>query len=317
MIEMDTLFLPSDFSLGKITVYPPGETQHPQLLNAQGTLHVPKGAKLFLDVSQELCDDLSQIRVIPGRLFANGLSFSEKNLDKTDFGELRSIKPNSVVFTFCKGIRVIQLLQLGELKSIEHLNLSATPLDFVNFSWVRQFPNLKTLLLVGVGADDQCAVFLSDLRYLEDLHLTHAKVSNQGVQAICKMTWLKGLNLSKCPIDDTSMTALGACLSLRSLDVSDTQISNQGVEIVVAEVLRTGQQLNSLVLRSCPVGDQALVRLASLRTLTLLDVFDTGVTEQGLSFLKESLPNCRVLVEPKKGGGLRLWQATDRPEEIS
>jgi len=51
---METLFLPTEFSLGKITIYPPGETESPQQLNAQGTVHVPKVAKLCLDVRQEL-----------------------------------------------------------------------------------------------------------------------------------------------------------------------------------------------------------------------------------------------------------------------
>jgi len=75
----------------------------------------------------------------------------------------------------------------------------------------------------------------------------------------------------------------------------------------VSEALRTGQKLSFLTLRSCRITDKALVRLASLRSLTFIDLYGTEVTPEGASFLKKSLPECRIFVGRDKGGGPRLW----------
>jgi hypothetical protein len=84
-VEMETLNLPPEYSLGRITVYLPGEQEPRELLDARGTVQFPKGANLFLDVSQEVCDDLSRIHLVPERLLTNGVSFLERKLDSKNF----------------------------------------------------------------------------------------------------------------------------------------------------------------------------------------------------------------------------------------
>jgi hypothetical protein len=307
-VEMETLSLPTQYSLGRITAYPPGEHEHPQLLDALGEIQIPKNARLFLDFSQRLCDDLSSVRLVPDRLLENGISLVEKNLDKADFQNLREVKPSSLVIRSCNEIRMDQLRQLSGLESLIHLNLAYTPLDGRDFSWIAELPNLKTLILSGIGTDDECLKFIADLAHLENLHLDHSKVSDQGVAGIWRMAKLKDLNLGDCPIGDRAFEGIGRCKALRSLDIYGTAVSDRGVEVIVAEALNSGPQISSFVLRSCRISDQALVRLASLGSLTFLDVFETEVTPAGTSFLKNSLPGCRIFVEPAKRGGPRLWQ---------
>jgi hypothetical protein len=261
-----------------------------------------------------VCDDASRIHVVPERLLANGISFFEKNLDKMDFRELRSLRPRSLAITFCNGLQFEQLRQLGELGSLEHLNLGQTPLKVPDFSWVLQFPSLKTLLLSGSGADDSSVEFLARLRRLEELHLTRCRLSDYGVQAIWRFASLRIVDFGKCAIGDEALEGVGRCSALNSLKVSDTRISDKGVEVIVTEALRNVQQLSSLTLRSCRITDKALVRLASLRSLTFIDLFCTEVTAQGAKFLKESLPECRIFAGSDKGGGQKLWQVDDAVE---
>lgn len=300
--EVETLLLPADSSFGMIAVYAPGEREHPRLVEARGSVSVANGANLYLDISQELCDDLTRIRLVPERLLRNGISLSNLNLDKAEFQHLRSLEPTSLGIISCKGLRTAQLLQLGELESLEHLNLSHTPIDALDFKWIAQFPNLKTLLLVGLGADDQCLTVIARLRSLCDLHLAYSNITDRGTHAIWKMKKLKSANLSACSIGNKAVEHLGNCSTLRSLDLSGTRISDKGVGTVVSEVLLSGQRLGSLRLRTCNITDTSLVRIASLTGMTSITLYGTNVTTAGISFLKQSLPKCRVFVESDKGG---------------
>ncbi len=306
--EPETFVFPTAYSFGRLTVYAPGEHQSPQLLEARGTVSAPAGAKFFLDVSQELCDDLSKIHLAPARMLANGITLAEKKLGSTNFGELLSLELNCVAIVSCDGIQVEQIRDLGRMKSLEHLTLSNTPLDVPDFSWISQFPNLRSFSLSGPTVDDSCVAFLTRLQYLEDVQLTHSKITDPGVQAIWRMASLKAVDLSQCPIGDKALEGIGSCLSLRSLTVPDTQISDRGVEVVVTEALRTGQQFTSLSLRSCRITDKSVVRLASLKGLVLLDLYWTEITPEGAAFLKKSLPECRIFVGRDKGGGPKFLQ---------
>jgi len=306
--EPETFVLPTAYSFGRLTVYAPGEHQNPQLLEARGTVRAPAGARLFLDVSQELCDDLSKIHLVPARMLANGITLAEKKLGRTNFGELLSLELNCVAIVSCDGIQVEQIRDLGRMKSLEHLRLSNTPLDVPDFSWILQLPNLKSLLLSESSADDSCVGFLVNLQHLEDLHLSHSKITDRGAQAIWRMANIKEVNLGECEIGDTALEGVGSCSSLRSLTVPDTRISDRGVEVIVTEGLRAGQQLTALSLRSCRITDKSVVRLASLKGLMLLDLYSTEVTAEGAAFLKKSLHGCRIFVGRDKGGGPKLWQ---------
>lgn len=312
---METLTLPTTYSLGKIVAYLQGKHEHPQLIDARGTIQIPADARVFLDVSQEVCDDLSRIHLVPERLLENGITFSEKNLDKTDFRKLLSLEPRCLVISYCNEISPKQALDLGELRALEHLNVSHTPFQDPEFSWISQLLNLKTLLLSEAGVEDDCLVFITKLQHLEGLHLSNSKISDRGAQAIWRMASLRELSLSACPIADKALEGIGGCSSLCSLMLPDTGISDKGVEIIVTEALRIRQRLTSLSLRSCRITDKALVRLASLKSLELLDLYFTEVTTEGASFLKKSLPECRIFVGRNKGGGPKLWRV-DEPRPV-
>jgi hypothetical protein len=303
----ETLILPQGYSVGRITVYLEGHQQPSEFLDARGTVQVPSGSKLILSLSQDVCDDLRRIHSVPASLLANGINFCERNLARTDFRELLALRPQSLAVSSCDGLRSEQLLGLGELNSLEHLNLERTPVEGSDFSWVRRLPNLRTLLLSGTGADSACIPFLASLARLEELHLANCRIGDHDANAIWCFAGIKAADLGMCPITDHALEDIGRSFALASLSVPDTKVSDEGVEVLVSEALRTGQKLSFLTLRSCRITDKALVRLASLRSLTFIDLYGTEVTPEGASFLKKSLPECRIFVGRDKGGGPRLW----------
>jgi len=312
---MHILNLPDDYSLGRILFDPRGEGEVPRVVEAQGTVRVPEGVGLHLEASQEVCDDLKRISTAPPELFTQGLILRERNLAGSNFHELRSLKLSCLIINSCNFIGVQQLRDLGELKSLQHLNLSQTPLEAPDFSWIPRLSDLRTLLLPGMGVEDSSVPFLTSLALLEDLDLAHSRVSDLAVQRVWGMAALKRLNLAACPIGDEAVRGVGQCPALVSLGLSETRISDYGIEAIATEFLRNHRQLRSLQVRSCDITDGALVRLASLNGLRILDLFGTKVTFEGVAFLKRVLPACRIAVGRAQGGGPEMWQVAERNED--
>jgi hypothetical protein len=298
---LSRLDLPTEFSLGCIAVYARDQPTEPaQMLEARGTVRVPSDARLFLDLSQEVCDDLRRIHYAPSLLLSNGVSITQKNVDRTDFGELRGITGLCcLTISLCPVLKVEQLRQLGTLTWLEHLSLSGTELDRQDFSWVRQFPNLKTLNLFAAGADESCLELLFDLSQLQEIDLGRANLSDESVRSLWRLSKLSSVSLADCPIGDASINEVGQSVSLQALKVPSTHISDSGVKHIARE-LGPGKRLNLLELRSCQITDKSLVYLASMTSLRFVGLLNTKVTREGVEFFKKSLPDCRVLVEQFK-----------------
>jgi len=292
--------LPTNFSLGTLIVYLPGQTDPFAYLDARGAVRVPKDATLFLNFSQEVCNDLGKIHLVPDHLLANGLNFVERNVEVSNFREVVGKGPKALSITFCKGLRFDQLRQIGVLPSLETLNLNQTPIDSADFSWVQQFPNLKILLLSGTGADDNSLRFIGSLRELKVIHLADCHLSDSSIPILWKLPNLTDVNLGGSQIGDTSFTGLGSCTTIRSIKIPKTRISDRGVETIATEALQNDLHIESLVLRSCRITDRALVRIASLRTLRLIDLTDTEVSKDGAEFMRTALPECRIFIDREK-----------------
>ena len=57
----ETLELTTEFSLGRITVYLKGNSVQWRFWTRRESVRGPKGATLYLDLSQEVCDDLQKL----------------------------------------------------------------------------------------------------------------------------------------------------------------------------------------------------------------------------------------------------------------
>lgn len=301
MTENEVLRLPEDYSLGNITIYQHGKSEPSGVVDARGVVTFPKEAKVFLDLSQDVCDDLRRIKAVPERLLGDRVSFVGRDLGDADFTQLPLERIRCLVISFCSGIRVEQLRQLGLMLSLEHLNLSHTPIHPIDFSWLLQFPRLKTLDLSGMDVGDhQLVGSIAHLENLEDLRLAHSKITDQGARTCWTMRNLSGIDLSHCKIDDDALTGFDHS-AIRSIRLNGTSVSDRGVELIVTAVLHADRQLDYLGLRSCGITDTGLVHLSSLRGLKFLDIGATLATPGGISFLKSALQSCVVAVDPPKG----------------
>jgi len=298
--ERESLVLPRDFSLGSVTVYVNNELEPCEVLDAIGTICVPKGAELHLTLGQAICEDLHLIHLVPGSLLSNGINILQKRLSHADFSELRLVKGlRSLSIAFCDVLRVEQLVQLGHLFTLEHLTISDTRLDSKEFSWIRQLPNLKTLTLSGVGADSTCVESIRGLEHLYQLDLGRANLSDADVCTLWQRQTLNTVGLDRCGICDDALKQIGQSDSLQNLRVSGNRISDYGIKMIVT-AFQNREQLRFLELSSCSISDRSLVYLASLVSLRQIGLYETGVTRDGVSFLQRSLGCCRIVVEASK-----------------
>jgi|ERR1700722_12055684 len=295
------LALPADFSLGRITVYLEGNSEPEAVVEAKGQVRVPAATKLFLDLSQDVCNDLGKLHLIPTRLLANGVRFVQKKLHGARLGQLRTIQGlSTLVVSLCGVIRTEQLREIGTIDSLEHLDLSGTELDESDFSWLAQFPRLKWLSLSGSSVDDKCLDPLSELPLLEHLDLGRAKINDEAVQSLWSFSRLKTLILAGCDIGDRAWRGMASCQNLSFLHVPNTRLTDAGVETIVSQSELGGLSIRSLVLRNCEITDKSIVRLSSVANLQVLDLWGTAVTANGVAFMKETRPRCKVIVEGSK-----------------
>lgn len=293
----ETIELANEFSLGQVVVYAKGDSDPTALLDAVGIVRVPEGATLYLDLSQEVCDDLQKLQNVPPRLLTGGVSITQKRLDKVNFSGLEPLSCLvSLSIGFCGVISSQQLRQLGQLYWLEHLDFAGTELGTSDFSWLLRFPRLNFLGLGHTCAGANCIGPLIDLPLLEHLNLVAAGLTDENVQSLWFLPNLSRLILDGCDIGDGSLERISECHSLRFLSISRTRISDKGVEIIS----RQCTQLGALLLDECPITDRSLMYLSSLKRMSLIAVRRTDVTPEGVAFFKRVLPNCRVSIEDSK-----------------
>lgn len=315
--EVETLALPTEYSLGRLTVYRAEDREPYTLLDARGVVEVPRNARLFLDLSQEVCADLSRIRTVPQRLLEEGIHFFEKNLDTANFREIPSLNPTVLSIGRCNRIDIDQIDQFGELSSLLHLSFSYTTLEVSNFLWLRRFPNLKSLILTGTGATGECVRILPELRHLEVLDLAECKVTEDDVQYLWRIRNLKSVNLRGCKIGDAALKGMGACSGLQSLHLDETLVSDKGIDLMVTEGTQNNVRISSLSLRHCEITDKSLVRLTAWKQLRLITFWGSKVTPEGIAFFRGVLPDCVVFVEREKRGEPKLWHSDTRRRDES
>jgi Leucine-rich repeat (LRR) protein len=299
------LKLPSDYSSGKITIYDQDGSEPVAIMDARGTINLPSLAKVYLDLSQEVCDDLSRINLIPHALLGGRIAMVQKDLSSTDFVLISDFDVQTLTIVNCRGFHTEQLIRLKKPTTLEHLNLAFTPVDDLSFAWLRRFPELRSIRLASTNADDRCIHGLMHLARLTNLDLRRTNVTDKSVRNLWSVAPLSVVDLAYCKVGEKALTGIRACRNLRTLNISHTAIGDRAVEALVADVLGSSLPLSVLSLRGSSITDRSLISLASLKGLLDLDVRDTAVSEDGVKFFEGAAPECRILRDQTKRPALK------------
>ncbi len=140
-------------------------------------------------------------------------------------------------------------------------SLSVHDATGVDYSVLKQFPELRTLHLTGRGLNAQTTSFISDMKQLEYLDIDGANVTDNCLQHVSGATNLTSLDLSGTSVSDAGMLHLLPLTKLQVLDLSGTDITADGLEVV-----------------------------SRLKTLRYLDIRGVSLSVRGLEILN-TLPN--------------------------
>lgn len=312
--DLGIFWLPQGISFGHVTLYRPGDRDSSGKIPVQGTLTLPRDARVFLEISQEVCDDLRLLRDLPRRFLQNGISITEKSLANADFTHLIGLDPPArslgIVLTTLSQAR---LKEIGRLTHLECLQFIAATLLTTDWSWLSGLTKLRGLKLNGTKANNACLRFIRTLESLEELSLARTRVHGNAVACLWMLPYLKLIDLSGTSLNAESFAGIGGAAHLRTLALDETRIGDRDLGII-----SNANQLTSISLKNTRITDEGISHLAKLRglktlhlrsgavtdksigvftswkNLSWLDIRKTGITANGIKFLKKELPKCLI-----------------------
>ncbi len=221
------------------------------------------------------------------------------------------------------------LAQLGRLKRLRHLGLYlCSRYTGAGLSFLKDLPQLESLLLYGQEITDQAAVNIAGAKNVRTLDLrdtaitdeglrhlagltkveilflfpvstdvkdgqivrsTEPRISNAGLQYIGQMTNLRGLMLSSARVTAHGLKHLAGLKHLETLDVSCTDVSDEGLENLKGLV-----QLRYLGLGYTRITNVSAESLAALPNLIELGVGSTRMTAEGVARLRKEMPKTKI-----------------------
>jgi len=98
------------------------------------------------------------------------------------------------------------------------------------------------------------------------------------------------LSLRGTQLTDEGVPELQTLNSLQVLWLDRTSVSEAGLNW-----LSNLSGLRELGLRNCPVGDGLIELVGNMHQLSVLNVFGTKVTEDGVLELRKRLPDCEIM----------------------
>ncbi|MCA9009827.1 MAG: hypothetical protein KDB01_08775 [Planctomycetaceae bacterium] len=146
--------------------------------------------------------------------------------------------------------------------------------------------------------NDDALASIEIFREIKELDLTGTQVHDQSLVVLQQLPKLQSLKLKGTPISSLGMATLTRISSLVLLDASNTAVSDEGFNQASAWT-----NLRYLSLNNTSVTDAAIPYLTTIKTLKGLSLLNTPVTAEGARQLKESLPDCLIVIKAESESG--------------
>ncbi|SPE29127.1 exported hypothetical protein [Candidatus Sulfopaludibacter sp. SbA6] len=218
------------------------------------------------------------------------------------------------------------LRALKSAPAIEELNLYfAEQISDEGAATVKGWKHLQRLNLRGTKVTDATLEFLSGVSTLESLDIGWAQITDTGLEHLAPLTNLRHLAMGGNKLTGTALQFLRQMPQIEYLDVGGAQrtdsglwsllLTDAGVEAIAAvtqlrdlrlagtaitahgvELLKPLAKLERLNLQGCRrLRDDTAAALAGFRQLRMLDLKDSGLSEQGVARIRAALPDCQVV----------------------
>ena len=174
------------------------------------------------------------------------------------------------------------LQQLAKIKSLRLLDVrGCVQISDEGVAHLATLPNLVALKLKTSGVTDKGVAHLARLSKLRSLHLESCRVSGDALQHLSGMKELEELNLYGTLVDDEGLAHLKGLSKLKILRFRDTAIAGTGLRHLAA----SQHSLRRLDLSESFIGDEGLGFVAQFANLETLNLWNGGITNDGLTRL--------------------------------
>ena len=232
---------------------------------------------------------IDQLTVLPNlqSLDVSGTAISSASV--AAFGKFHKLTTINLQNTKIDDI----VIQAISKHPIEQLNVARTQITDSSLSHLAKTPSLTSLdvshtAVTGAGFKSAGRMNLKSLNVAE----THFGID--GFVAIKGMKQLEDLNVYNAGlVEHKSCNVFRTLPNLKILNAGGNPITNAGMGVF----FKGHRSLEELYLRGNKgISDNGLAELVGVKTLRLLDLFNTGCSAQGVQALRQKLPNCTILI---------------------
>jgi len=189
--------------------------------------------------------------------------------------------------------------QLPDLPALESLSLAGTAIDGSCLEHVATYSTLTALELQNSKVNDASLAPLSRLKALSRLELKNTAVSDAGLQYLQECPELYTLDLSGTQVSDEGVIALTSKIKLFSLNLNGTMVTDKLIEHLVGPA---SEKLAKLRLKGTKLTSASASLFSKFPRLEELDVRDTGISDDDISYLPDTLDTLRELNKPGRFG---------------
>jgi hypothetical protein len=199
-------------------------------------------------------------------------------LSDDDVQQLQHIKGVTEV-SVRKGVTDQGVQHLKHIKGLKRVGLGPNVTD-QGLAVLFELERLEEVSLSSAFVSDQGIDKLADLQSLKVLHLSDMRITGQGFARFGRLPNLEHLTVRSTPITDVAMKGLKDCGRLKVLALSGTKVTDAGFKL-----FKDMKSLELLSVIGEAIGDDGVKPLGALPRLSNLSLSETRVTDAGMAGL--------------------------------
>lgn len=301
--------------------------QHPRLVALRLTqcslstpfLNAIRGIKDLSTLTIEQCTvDQDGWEALHGAQSNLDLNISEQALSEVDIVALHAANPGwRIHFATPKassdtvmGVRNV-LPSVNELPKTTYLKLHGPNVTDATLAAIKSASELTGLELVGCQITDNGMQLLQQFPKLTSLSIYDIPISDNGIRVVQYLPNLAHLSILDAPITDQGVQHFAALAKLEFLQLERTRIAGttlgelsptvKNLGLHTSEVTDPGvasisqlSALESLSLGSQRITDACIKDLAKMKSLKLVEFYQSPLSATALDRLKAAIPGCTV-----------------------
>lgn len=173
------------------------------------------------------------------------------------------------------------------LKELRLLSVDTTAITDVGLKRLAVLTGLQSLSIGNTSISDDGLEHLKSLTELKALYIDHTNIGDPGLSHLKGLCQLERLFLWNTNVSDAGLKNLKGMTKMKLLLLDGTKVTGSGFKHLKGLPL-----LEQLWCEFDDISDDGLVALGELHQLRLLRL--SGVSEQNIKKLQQSLPKCKI-----------------------